>query len=111
MGNRLLQAGRLDRQVTIERATSVRDSHNEETQTWAEHATRWASVRPAPGTERFQNAETAAEAQMRFVFRWEDDLVRVTDRLLHDGRHYEISSAIEIGRREGWEVLGTAGVD
>jgi SPP1 family predicted phage head-tail adaptor len=107
--NSLLQAGKLDRRVTIERFTAATDTHGEEVQTWTAHATRWASVRPAPGTERFQNAETAAEAPMRFVFRFEDDLVRVTDRLLHeDERTYYVASVTEIGRREGWEVLATA---
>ena len=106
--NRLVAAGNLDRRVRIDRATPTRDAHNEETMAWAEYATRWASVRPAPGTERFRSAETAAEAPMRFVFRWEADLVGVEDLLFHDGRTYEISSVTEIGRREGWEVLAVA---
>jgi head-tail adaptor len=109
MGNSLMRAGRRDRVVTIERATITRDAHNEQVQTWATHAVRFAFVRPAPGTERFRSAETAAEAPMRFVFLWEDGLVRVTDRLLHDdGRTYDVSSVTEIGRREGWEVLAVA---
>ena len=106
--NRLVAAGKLDRRVRIDRATATRDAHNEETLTWAEHATRWASVKPAPGTERFRSAETAAEAPMRFVFRWEAGLVGVEDLLVHDGRTYEISSVTEIGRRDGWEVLADA---
>ena len=95
--------------MTVERATSTTDAHGEKVLTWAPHAVRWASARPAPGIERFQNAETAAEAPMRFVFRWEADLVSVEDRILHeDGRRYAIASVNEIGRREGWEVLATA---
>lgn len=106
MGNPLLEAGRLDRWVTIERATTTKNRLNEDVQTWDTHAERWASCKPAPGTERFQSAETAAHAPMRFVFRWEDDLVDVEDRILHDdGRRYPVVSVNEIGRREGWEVL------
>jgi head-tail adaptor len=111
MGNPLLAKGKLDRRVTIERATTTPDAHNEPVLTWGDHATRWASMRPAPGTERFQNAETAAEALMRFVFLWEDGLVLVTDRLRleDDGRRYDvIAPPMEIGRREGLEVLATA---
>jgi SPP1 family predicted phage head-tail adaptor len=109
MGSTLLAAGKLDRRVTIERVTTSRDAANEEVETWGTHATRWASARPAPGTERFQSAELAAEAMMRFVFRWEDDLVTVEDRILHeDGRRYAIASVTEIGRREGWEALASA---
>lgn len=109
MGNPLTRAGNRDRQVTIERATISRDAHNEQVQTWATYAVRFASARPAPGTERFQNAETAAAAPMRFVFLWESNLVKVTDRILHeDGRHYYVADVKEIGRREGLEVLAVA---
>lgn len=109
MGNPLLDAGKLDRRVTIERSTASVDGHGEDILVWGSHATRWASARPAPGTERFQSAELAAQSVTRFVFRWEDGLVSVEDRLLHDdGRRYAISSVMEIGRREGWEVLATA---
>lgn len=112
MGNRLLAAGNLDRRVTIERATMARDSAGQKRPNWAPHLTRFASARPAPGTERFANAENAASAPMRFVFRWEDGLVTVEDRLLHDdGRRYDIQSVSEIGRHEGWEVLATASAD
>lgn len=107
--NPLLQKGRLDRRVTIERPTTGKDAQQNDVDSWSAHATRWASVRPAPGTERFASAETAAEAPMRFVFMYELDLVRVTDRLLHeDGRRYYAASVTEIGRREGWEVLAAA---
>jgi head-tail adaptor len=103
MSNPLVLAGRLDRRVAILRdGTPTRNSRNEEI------PVRWASVKPAPGTERFASAENAATAPMRFVFRWAADLVRVTDRLRHDGRDYDIKSVTEIGRREGWEVLATA---
>lgn len=108
MGNALLQAGKLDRKVTINRPTWTRDEGNERVPGEPDTTTRWASVRPAPGTERFQDAETAAAAPMRFVFRWEDDLVRVTDSITHDGRDYAVASVTEIGRREGIEVLATA---
>lgn len=67
-----------------------------------------AGVSPAPGVERFGNAELAASALTRFVFRYRADLVRVTDSLLFDGRTYQVSSVTEIGQREGWEVLATA---
>jgi SPP1 family predicted phage head-tail adaptor len=109
VGNPLTAAGRIDRRVTIERATAERNAVGQRVESWAATATRFAAVAPAPGTERFASGETAANAPMRFVFRWEPDLVRVTDRLLHeDGRHYDVQSVTEIGRREGWEVLAVA---
>lgn len=109
MGNPLLAAGKLDRRVTILRPTYTTDASNERIAGEPDETERFASVRPAPGTERFRSAETAAEAPMRFVFRYEPDLVRVTDSIRHDdGRTYAVASVTEIGRREGLEVLATA---
>lgn len=109
MGNRLVDAGRLDRRVTIVRdGVGTRDGHGQLVPGAPVLTETWASVRPAPGTERFVNAENAASAPMRFVFRWRADLVRETDRIEHDGLTFHVASVTEIGRREGIEVLATA---
>ena len=109
MPNDLLAAGNLDREVTIVRtAPGTRNDYNEAVPGDETEVVRWASVKPAPGFERFQSAETAAQAVTRFVFHWEDGLIRVTDRLRHNGREYQISAVEEIGRREGLEVLAVA---
>ena len=104
----LLAAGRLDRRVTIVRPAVTRDALNTPVEGEPTRTVRWASVRPAPGTERFANLENAATAPTRFVLRWQADLVRITDRIEHDGRTYDVVSVMEIGRREGWEVLGVS---
>jgi head-tail adaptor len=108
--NPLVAAGKLDRTVTIVRAGApTRNSRNEEVPGAAVEKARWASVKPAPGAERFQSAENAASAVWRFVFRWEDDLVRVTDTLrTEEGRSWNVHSADPIGRNEGWDVLASA---
>lgn len=109
MGNSLLDAGKLDRLVTIIHPTFTTNTLNEQVPGTPTEKTRFASMRPAPGTERFQSAETAAQAPMRFVFRYEPDLIDVTDRIAaDDGRTYEVLWWAEIGRREGIEALATA---
>lgn len=109
MGNALLAAGRLDRRVTIVRPTRTQNASNEWIEGEPSRTQVWASMKPGPGTERFQNAEVAAEAPMRFVFRWRADLVRVSDRLeADDGQTYEVLWRAEIGRREGLEALAVA---
>jgi head-tail adaptor len=109
VGNPLTAAGRLDRKVTIVRPSFTTNTHNEQVEGEPVRTRVSASMRPAPGTERFQNAETAASAPMRFVFRWRADLVRVSDRIEgDDGRTYEVLWWAEIGRREGIEALATA---
>jgi head-tail adaptor len=109
MGNALLEAGRLDRLVTIVTPTYTTNSLNEQIEGTPTEKQRWASMKPGPGTERFQNAETAAQAPMRFVFRFEQDLLEVNGRIeADDDRTYEILWWAEIGRREGIEALAVA---
>lgn len=111
MANTLLsRAGALDRRVTIIRpGPATTDQWGEAIAGTPARTTRWASVKPAPGTERFQSGEAAASATWRFIFRWSNDLVRVTDTLeTDDGRTWDVKSADPIGLREGWDVLATA---
>ena len=107
MGNRLTRAGNFTRPVTILRRTASMVA-GEEIEGPATEAGTLASVSPAPGTERFQSAETAALAPMRFVFRYRPNLLTVEDGIRFDGREYSVSSITEIGTREGLEVLATA---
>lgn len=109
MGNPLVEAGKRDRWVEVVRATTTTNAHNEEIESGETRTGVFASMKPGPGTERFQSAETAASAPMRFVFAYRPDLIRVTDRLeADDGRTYEVLWWAEIGRREGIEALATA---
>jgi head-tail adaptor len=108
-GNALVEAGRRDRWVEIVRPVTTTNAHNEEIEGEPTRSGVFASMKPGPGTERFQNAETAAQAPMRFVFAYRPDLIRVTDRIeADDGRTYQVLWWSEIGRREGIEALATA---
>jgi head-tail adaptor len=109
IGNPLVQAGKRDRWVTIVRPTYTTNTMNEQIEGEPTRTGVFASMKPGPGNERFQSAEVAAQAPMRFVFAWRPDLVRVTDRIeADDGRTYEVLWWAEIGRREGIEALATA---
>lgn len=109
IGNPLVEAGKRDRWVTIVRPTYTTNSMNEQVEGTPEEKGVFASMKPGPGTERFQSAEMAAQAPMRFVFAYRPDLIRVTDRIAaDDGRTYNVIWWAEIGRREGIEALATA---
>lgn len=110
MGNPLLAAGRLSHQVTIVRPSFSTDAHNEKVEGEPERTVTKCSMAPGPGVERFGNAELAATAPMRFIFRFRPDLVRVSDRIeADDGRTYEVLWWAEIsGAPKGIEVLGQA---
>lgn len=106
-----LKIGDLDRVVTIVRPTFTRDAAGEQVEGEPTRTTRYAAVLPSLGSERFVNAETAAEARFDFFFRWEDGLVAVTDRIEHeDGRTYAVIAPPEEegGRRAFMRVRASA---
>jgi head-tail adaptor len=105
-----LQIGDLDRRATILRPTFTKDAAGEQIPGDPAPTTRWAAVLPSMGSERFLNAETAAEARLDFFFRWEAGLVEVTDSIQHeDGRIYAvIAPPEEHGGRRNFMRVRTA---
>jgi SPP1 family predicted phage head-tail adaptor len=105
-----MQAGRLDRTVTLERFTTNTDTFGGEARTWATLATRRALYTPVSDGERSQAAETAATIECRFLIRWSSDLADLSpkDRLTFDGRTFNIVGVKEVGRREGLEISASA---
>ncbi len=107
-----MQAGKLDRRVTIERATMADDGFGQ-TPTWAELATVWASRRDVSDAERFASGEVSAQITTRFRIRWSSVVAGIDprDRLICEGRTYDIAAVKEIGRREGLEITAAARAD
>lgn len=105
-----MQAGRLDRRITIQRATTVANDFNELVQTWATHATVWAHAAPVMDAEKIRAGEMLGLKSYRFTIRYSSDVADVdpTYRLTFDGRTYDVSGIKELGRREGLEITATA---
>lgn len=108
MANPLTLPGKRNRPVTVLEPVTTVNSHNEEVIAWEEGVTMLASVKVAPGTERFQSAELAATAQTRFIFGWCPGVLSVEKMLRFEDHDWAISAVAEIGTREGIEVLATA---
>lgn len=106
-----MQAGKLERRVTIQRFTETRDEMNEPVKVWADVATVWAQARPNRGSERFTAAQLAGSAVMSFHIRYRADLT-AQDRLVYDGVVYEIvAPPRELGRRVVTEIDTVAAMD
>lgn len=110
MAKNLLSNHDLDRQIVIERATTTRDDYNEEVLTWAPLATVWAAYEPVTDGEKFRAGERAAELSARFRIRWSDQVKDVTpeDRVIFEGKTYELTNVKEIPRRVGLELTTVA---
>lgn len=95
--------------VTVERdGAGTADSWGEDQAASVIETRRKASVSTRRGAERFASAEAVATAPVTFGFAFEEDLVRVTDRIVHRGRTHDVKSVEEVGYREGWLVDAVA---
>ena len=98
----------LDRIITIQQLTVVRDRFGGETETWTDLADVWASFRPQTTRERFENESniTQATTTAAFRIRWRDGL-DATMRVIHDGDEWEITGIIPVGRRDKLDLIAT----
>ena len=102
-----LAAGKLDRRITIQRATITRDAYNEAVQTWADLATVWASYEPVSDGEKFRAGERASAISARFVIRHSSTVADVNpaDQLIFKGQVHQILGVKEAeGRGVGIEI-------
>lgn len=109
-----MQAGNLDRRITIERLSVGRDALNNQTESWSPLVSGWpASKMEIRDSERVAAAERGAEVTTRFQIRHSSEVedVDAKDRIVFDGRTYDIVAVKEIGRREGIEITAAARAD
>lgn len=96
----------LDRKIRIERNTPVQNDYGQMDDNWAEMVTLHASWRRALARETIASSEVSATAsdvfEIRYSRAWAD--VGPRDRIVYDGRTYDIQSVAEIGRRQGFRI-------
>jgi SPP1 family predicted phage head-tail adaptor len=101
-----VDAGLLDRQITLSHRTLTLNSQGERVPTWTEYATVRAQKIDVSGREYFSAGAMLAQAVFRFRIRFRDDVVE-TDQVDYDGTKYNINSISELGRRDGLELYCT----
>ncbi len=102
----MLQAGKMDRLIRIERKSTSQGSSGEQVDTWTEVGTVWAEQVELRGYERAAMRQLIGHAISTFRIRWSSvvDGTTVLDRIVYAGRTYQITDVREIGRREGLEL-------
>lgn len=99
-----MRAGDLDRSVTIQSATSAQDAVGQPIQTWSDVATGIAAkVSPMRGAETFNNSQPIGYMTATFRIRYRTGIT-VENRVVYNGRNWDILDVRELGRREGIEI-------
>jgi SPP1 family predicted phage head-tail adaptor len=108
-----LDAGTLDRRISIERPTVTYDAKNRPVTGWALVKSVRASWRRATANERLAAAQTSAQVTDVFEVRWSSTMASIDPkcRLLFEGRTYDISEVTPIGRRQGLLIRAAARAD
>jgi len=105
-----MQAGRLDRRITIERLGPPVDTGFTDRSDFEPLTTRSAELVPLRGAEMMAAGENAAFTSAKFRIRRPrsiDPMINPMDRLKYGGRTYDIVGVDEIGR-DTIEIMATA---
>jgi SPP1 family predicted phage head-tail adaptor len=100
-------AGRLDRRVRLEQKTATRAADGSEIPAWSLVAEVWAQVLPLRGQERYGAGAEQAERDARIRIRWRPG-VSAGMRVVYEARSWDVQAILEIGRREGLDLLCSA---
>jgi SPP1 family predicted phage head-tail adaptor len=99
-----MDAGLLDRRVTIQRRVESQNEFGEAEVTYVDEVIVWAEVVPLAGRELFVAEQVFPEAQLKINIRWRPDLTE-RHRILYDNQAWVILHLAEIGRRVGIKIL------
>ncbi len=106
-------AGDLTERIQFRRAAETDDGYGS-VLVWADYGTPlWASFLPVSDAERWSAGQLNATTMARFQVRWSafTDGLNAKDRLVYDGREYEIIGVKDIVLRRWREVTAVAGAD
>ena len=100
----MIRAGQLDRVVTIQERVVTENSVGEDTYDWVDLATGVrAQVIQQSGREIFRAGSIQTAVDTLFVMRYRPD-VSVSNRIVYNGKAYNLYSVRELGRRRGLEI-------
>ena len=103
-----MEAGKLDRTITLQRQVEAVAASGAVTKTWTNLITVRAEVRLPTAEEVTQGFGVAERQTVMFVVRWSPTPIATGDRILFAGRTFDLKEIVEIGRRRCWTLRGVA---
>ncbi|MBY2941410.1 phage head closure protein [Rhizobium leguminosarum] len=103
----MLNIGKMDRRITIERETETVKPSGSVVKTWVPVATVWAEVLQQTASEFFTGYGEAETGTVIFRVRYRPGITSA-DRVTYDSTAYGLKEIKELGRREALELRGEA---
>jgi SPP1 family predicted phage head-tail adaptor len=102
-----------DRLITFRRLGRTFDAYNRPVEGWTDLVQAWAEKADISDGERMQAAQIGATVTARFRTPYAPVYASIDakDRIVLDGREYDIKGIKEIGTREGLEFTAAARAD
>jgi SPP1 family predicted phage head-tail adaptor len=99
-------SGKMNRRVTLQRATVTADAFGGEVETWGTLAEVWVDRRDASAAESYRAQEVGAQITTRFKIRYSATVADLNprDRLVYGGLAYQITGVRESVRNRWIEV-------
>jgi SPP1 family predicted phage head-tail adaptor len=109
----ITHASQLDERLTVLRATLAANAYNELVETWADYVTVWTAHVDATVGETLRAAEVGAKISIHFTVRFSPETETITpkDRLLFEGKTFDIIGMREIQRNHWLEIHAVARPD
>lgn len=101
----MINAGKMDRRITIERQTETVKPSGDVVKAWSTVAVVWAEVLQQTASEFFTGFGEAETGSIIFRVRFHPG-VTTADRISYNGNAYGLKEIKEIGRYEALELRG-----
>lgn len=99
-----MNIGKMDRKVEVQTPAVTVDTFGQRNETWSTRVTAWASKRDEFANERVEAGQVVEVVRTTWTMRY-DSTVKATHRILYGGEHYYILGIVELGRKEGMQIL------
>lgn len=99
-----LTSGMLRHKITIERESQVQDNVGGYSSSWSTLSQPFAFIKPMSGNERFWANRLESNLTHRIFLRYITDIT-TKDRIIYDGREFQIRAIINVEERDKWLEL------
>ena len=97
-------SGKLRNRITIERLTLTPDGIGGNAETWVVNKSLKAYIKPTSGSETLHSQRLEARLTHKVYIRYVTDIIN-TDRVVFNGRNFQIRAIINIEERNKWIEL------
>ena len=94
-----MRTGKLRHRVELQKASFIVDDLGYHLEEWETVATAWAAIEPLKGEEHWQAASVQATTTHRVTMRPPGVAVHPSNRLVFNGRIFEIEAVLDIEER------------